>query len=226
MTDIPTEAQEAQEAQEENPFEDELSEEASTAEYYGWIGQKTEGNFAQARPIIDRYMKRLQALAGEIGAITGSVDEQIATHEAEIEALKELRKTLAGDHEREYTRIRWMLEGAWDDFREPIAAILGRGKTWKLPNGSISAKTQQPVLEYDEEAAVAWVEALDSFETQDKLLKHTTALKRGNMKKFVDILPGGAVTWKATGEVLGFAVADVREDKITITPRPPAAQEE
>jgi len=224
MTD--QDQEQAAEAADENPFEDELDEDASEATFFGWIGQKTEGDFVEARRIIDRYMRRLQALEAEMGAITESVDAQIATHEAEAANLRDLRKTLVGDHEKEVTRITWMLEGAWADFREPIAAILGRSKTWKLPNGSISAKTQQPKLEYDVEAAIAFVEGLPDLEAQGRLLSHKTDLKRGEMKKLLDIRPNGTVVWADSGEVLTFAVADVREDKITITPRPPAAQEE
>ena len=224
MTD--QDQEQAADAADENPFEDELGEDASEATFFGWIGQKTEGDFVEARRIIDSYMRRLQALEAEMGAITESVDAQIATHEAEAANLRDLRKTLVGDHEKEVTRITWMLEGAWADFRDPIAAILGRGKTWKLPNGSISARTQLPELEYDVEAAVAFIETLPDLEAQGRLLTHTTSLKRSEMKKLVTIHPSGAVEWKATGEILGFAVAEIREDKITITPRPPAAQED
>jgi len=223
MTD---QEQAADVAAEENPFEDELGAERSPDEFFGWIGQKTEGDFVEARRIIDSYMRRLQALKAEMGAITESVDAQIATHEAEAANLRDLRKTLVGDHEKEVTRITWMLEGAWADFRDPIAAILGRGQTWRLTNGSISARKQLPVLEYDVEAAVAFVEGLPNLEAQGRLLSHKTDLVLSEMKKLVDILPSGAVAWKATGEILSFAVADVREDKITITPRPPAVQED
>ena len=221
-----TQEQAADVAADENPFEDELGEDASEATFFGWIGQKTEGDFVEARRIIDSYMRRLQALEAEMGAITESVDAQIATHEAEAANLRDLMKTLVGDHEKEVTRITLMLEGAWSDFRDPIAAILGRDKTWKLPNGSISAKTQLPKLEYDMDAAIAFVEGLPDLEAQGRLLSHKTDLKRGEMKKLVTIHPSGAVEWKATGEILSFAVADVREDKITITPRPPAVQED
>jgi len=224
MTD--QDQEQAAEVTEENPFEDELGEDASPETFFGWIAKTTEGDFVAARPIIDRYMRRLQALEAEMSALTESTDEQIATHEAEAEALKDLRKTLVGGHESEVTRITWMLEGAWGDFREPINAILGRGKTWKLPNGSISAKTQLPKLEYDVEAAIAFVETLPDLEAQGRLLSHKTDLVRSEMKKLVKIHPSGAVIWKATGEVLDCAVAEIREDKITITPRPPAAQEE
>jgi len=219
----PTEEQ--QDATDENPFGDEPDEEGSEETFFGWIAKKTGGDFAAARPIIDRYMRRMQALDAEIGAVTESVDEQIATHEAEADKLRDVRNKLTGDYKQEQTRITWMLEGAWADFPDDIKAILGRGKTWKLTNGSISARAQQPVLAYDEEAAIAFVENLPDLEAQGRLLKHTTSLVRSEMKKLVDILPNGAVAWNGTGEILDFAVAEIRGDAITVTPRPPAAQE-
>ena len=91
MTD--QDQEQAAEAADENPFEDELDEDASEATFFGWIGQKTEGDFVEARRIIDSYMRRLQALEAEMGAITESVDAQIATHEAEAANLRDLRKT-------------------------------------------------------------------------------------------------------------------------------------
>jgi len=217
--------EEQQDATDENPFGDEPDEEGSEETFFGWIAKKTGGDFAAARPIIDRYMRRMQALDAEIGAVTESVDEQIATHEAEAEALRDLRNKLTGDYKQEQTRITWMLEGAWADFREPIAAILGRGKIWKLTGGSISARSQEPVLAYDEAAAVAFVEELNDLEVQGRLLSHTTSLKRSEMKKLVEVRPSGDVVWTDTGEVLDFAVAEIRGDAITVTPRPPAAQE-
>jgi K+-sensing histidine kinase KdpD len=208
-----------------NPFGDLPGEAATPEDFYGYITRTTEGDFAKARRMIDYYMRRLQALEQEMEALTESVDAQIATHEAEIEAMKDLRGTLVAEHEEEYKRITWLLEGAWQDFQQPIKTILGRSKTWKLTNGSISSKVQQPLLEYDEEAAVAFIEALPDLELQGRLLNYSASLRRSEMKDLIEITPSGAVVWKNTGEVLSFAVAEIRDEKITIKPRPPAAQE-
>jgi len=218
--------EEQRDATDENPFGDEPDEDGSEETFFGWIAQKAQGNFAAARPIIDGYMRRMQALDAEIGAVTESVDEQIATHEAEADKLRDVRNKLVGDYRQEQTRITWMLEGAWADFPNDIKDIIGsRSQTWKLPSGSISARARQPVLAYDEEAAIAFVENLPDLEAQGRLLKHTTSLMRSEMKKLVEVRPSGDVVWTDTGEILDFAVAEIRGDAITVTPRPPAAQE-
>jgi len=207
-------------------FEDAPGEEASPEEFFGYIARKTDGDFTAARRLIDRYMHRLQAIESEIDMLAESVDAQIATHEAEVEALRDLRKTLVGQHENERTRITWLLQGAWFDFHDDIKDIIGGGQTWKLTNGSISARKQEPKLAIDEAGAIAFIEKMPNIEAQGRLLDYKTSLNRGEMKKCLHILPSGAVAWSGTGEVLGFVVAEIRDEKITVTTRPPAAQEE
>lgn len=150
-------------------------------------------------------LRRLARIRAEIEA----VEDQAATQIAQINAWAERR------YEVLHNRARWEREGLEMWHRAVLADDPGR-KTISLPCGTLSARRQQPVWEFDEPTFLAW--AIEHAPDLVRVPEPKPQVERAAAKKALHLPPlTEGESCRPIDEDTGEMVPGV-----TVTARPPS----
>jgi phage host-nuclease inhibitor protein Gam len=142
-------------------------------------------------------------------AASDAIADVDAWEQREIERIKDV-----ADHER--TRMQNDL----DFFTNHLGAYLGKlvnegrkTKSLDLPGGRVALRNQQPKVDIVDDAAIDWA----LRENLPQVTRTKVVLDRRGFRDQVELVEGGAVVFRATGEVLDFARWTEAEQKVYFT---------
>lgn len=150
-------------------------------------------------------LRRIAYHRRRIRQIEEQVQALIAPLQAEIDRIKEWGEQQKKDVER---RIRF------HENRLRLFYYLNKpakGKTIKLPNGTISMRSRDYEWERDEAALLEWARA-----NATQFVEHKPQLKWGELKRQLEVRPDGTVAFKETGEVVPGVRALEREPEFRV----------